>query len=109
MNEKAYVSQHVALIRLISTDYAIYLHKWLTNEFGGRFILVGDSYGDKPGLNLKQVGALPVPFPSIEEQKRIVTKVDQLMTLCDQLEQQLTQSYSDAEKLMQATIKVLVV
>jgi len=107
LNEKAYVSQHVALIRLISTDYAVYLHKWLTNEFGGRLILVGDSYGDKPGLNLKQIGALSVPFPSIEEQKCIVAKVDQLMTLCDQLEQQLTQSYSDAEKLMQATVKTL--
>ena len=61
-----------------------------------------------PGIGRKDVLGLECYFPSIEEQKRIVTKVDQLMTLCDQLEQQLTQSYSDAEKLMQATVKALV-
>jgi len=50
---------------------------------------------------------VPIPLPPLEEQKRIVAKVDQLMILCDQLKQQLTQSYSDAEKLMQATVKAL--
>jgi len=64
--------------------------------------------GAQPNLNGIKVKATAVPFPPLEEQKRIVTKVDQLMTLCDQLEQQLTQSYSDAEKLMQATVKALV-
>jgi len=61
-----------------------------------------------PGIGRKDVLGLEFYLPSFEEQKRIVTKVDQLMALCDQLEQQLTQSYSDAEKLMQATVKALV-
>jgi len=65
------------------------------------------------GMGMPRMGtdkglAAPFPFPPLEEQKRIVSKVDQLMTLCDQLKQQLTQSYSDAEKLMQATVKALV-
>jgi len=49
----------------------------------------GFIFQDKTGLS-----------PQIE-QKRIVAKVDQL-------EKQLTQSYSDAEKLMQSTVKSLV-
>jgi len=61
-----------------------------------------------PKVNQERLNSISVPVPPLEEQKRIVTKVDQLMTLCDQLEQQLTQSYSDAEKLMQATVKSLV-
>jgi len=59
-------------------------------------------------LRVGDVENLFIPLPPLEEQKRIVAKVDQLMLLCDQLEQQLTQSYSDAEKLMQATVKALV-
>jgi len=108
LSETAYVSQHVALVKLHSIIYTDYLHKWLTNGYGGREMLIGDSYGDKPGLNLKQISSLVVPFPPIEEQKRIVAKVDQLMALCDQLEQQLTTAYDDAEKLINATIKRLV-
>ena len=60
------------------------------------------------GIKAAKLKKLLLPVPSLEEQKCIVTKVDQLMTLCDQLEQQLTQSYSDAEKLMQATVNALV-
>jgi len=62
----------------------------------------------QPVISGKKVYPIMVSLPPLEEQKRIVTKVDQLTTLCDQLEQQLTQSYSDAEKLMQATVKTLV-
>jgi len=62
----------------------------------------------QPVISGKKVYPINVVLPPLEEQKRIVAKVDQLMRLCDQLEQQLTQSYSDAEKLMQATVKALV-
>jgi len=59
-------------------------------------------------INLGILEQVNIPLPPLDEQKRIVAKVDQLMTLCDQLEQQLNQSYSDAEKLMQATVNALI-
>lgn len=39
-------------------------------------------------LSTTKVSELPVPCPPIEEQKRIVAKVDELMALCDKLETQ---------------------
>ncbi|MCC8986787.1 MAG: restriction endonuclease subunit S [Candidatus Contendobacter sp.] len=39
-------------------------------------------------LSTSKVVELPVPCPPIEEQKRIVAKVDELMALCDKLEAQ---------------------
>ena len=44
------------------------------------------------------------PLPPLEEQKRIVSKVDQLMHLCDELETRLNQSKKDSEMLMQAVL-----
>ena len=56
-------------------------------------------------LSLKAMNDFPVPLPPIAEQHRIVSKVDQLMHLCDELETQLNQSKKDSEMLMQAVLQ----
>jgi type I restriction enzyme, S subunit len=38
------------------------------------------------------------------EQTRIVTKVDELMAICDQLEAQLTNSQKDSRRLLEAVL-----
>jgi type I restriction enzyme S subunit len=45
----------------------------------------------------------PLPFPPQKEQHRIVAKVDELMTLCDQLEQQ-TEASIEAHQLLVITL-----
>lgn len=59
-------------------------------------------------VNQKHISSLPIPFPPPNEQKRIINKVDELMSLCDQLEQQLKTAYDQAEKLITATTNALV-
>jgi type I restriction enzyme S subunit len=46
-------------------------------------------------------------LPPLAEQRRIVTKVDQLMALVDQLETQLATSRAAGEKLMEAVVAEL--
>lgn len=65
---EAYVSQHVALIRLIDTDLSNFAHLFLTADSGGRGKLLKTAYGaGKPGLNLQQIAALPIPVAGKEE------------------------------------------
>ena len=45
-----------------------------------------------PRLGTKNALELLIPLPPINEQKRIVEKVDQLMALCDELEKNIEQS-----------------
>jgi len=47
----------------------------------------------------------PLPLPPLNEQKRIVAKVRELMKLCDELEGQLRQSKKESERLMQAVLQ----
>ncbi|SMY34186.1 Type-1 restriction enzyme EcoKI specificity protein [Photobacterium malacitanum] len=54
-------------------------------------------------VNLSQIRSLCIPVPPKDEQHRIVAKVDELMTLCDQLEQQ-TEASIEAHQLLVSTL-----
>lgn len=56
------------------------------------------------GLNLGILRNLPIPFPPIVEQSRIVTKVDALMALCDQLESSLATGDEIRQRLLEAVL-----
>lgn len=55
-------------------------------------------------FNTQSVASLPISTPPLAEQKRIVAKVDRLMSICDELESKLIQSQADSEKLMEAVV-----
>jgi type I restriction enzyme S subunit len=101
----AFVSQHVALIRLIDNALGQYLHKWLTAELGGRGLLLEFSYGAKPGLNLLNIRELLLPIPPMAQKQRIVAKVDELMVLCDSLKSRLNQAQTTQLHLTEAIVE----
>lgn len=53
-----------------------------------RQLLDASSGTGQPNVNATALKALQIPIPPPEEQKRIVSKVDELMKLCDELERQ---------------------
>jgi type I restriction enzyme S subunit len=59
-------------------------------------------------LRVGDVEALMVPIPPLEEQKRIVAKVEQLMKLCDDLEAKLRRAEDRASKLVEAVVQEMV-
>jgi len=56
-------------------------------------------------INSTELSKLLIPLPSLPEQQAIVTKIEKLLTLCDQLETQITQNQNHAEALMQAVLR----
>ncbi|WP_369798600.1 restriction endonuclease subunit S [Methanosarcina sp. WH1] len=58
-------------------------------------------------VNQVQIENLLIPLPPLNEQKRIVEKVEQLMGLCDELEEKLRKSQEDSEKLMETVVRGL--
>ncbi|MEZ8943466.1 restriction endonuclease subunit S [Vibrio sp. 10N.247.311.12] len=54
-------------------------------------------------LNKGKWESIPIPLPPVAEQHRIVAKVDELMTLCDQLEQQ-TEDSIEAHQVLVTTL-----
>tara|TARA_R110001599_G_scaffold319874_1_gene529757 strand:- start:7454 stop:9241 length:1788 start_codon:yes stop_codon:yes gene_type:complete len=56
-------------------------------------------------VNQKHIGSLLAPLPPIEEQHRIVQKVHELMALCDQLKERLSQATETRNQLAAAVVE----
>ncbi|MGY2964033.1 type I restriction enzyme S subunit [Pseudomonas sp. TE36184] len=61
--------------------------------------------GAQPNLNLGKIKETALPLPPAAEQHRIVAKVDQLMALCDQLKNRLTQTRQLNEQLASTLVE----
>ena len=62
------------------------------------------------GMTLVRIGLgnfrrIPIPLPPLAEQHSIVAKVDELMSLCDRLEEQLTKAEVESARLLEATLQ----
>jgi type I restriction enzyme, S subunit len=102
---EAYVSQHVALIKPTDMNLSPWLLLCLMASMGGRAELVTRAYGaGKPGLNLDNIRSLPIPLPPLAEQRRIVSKVNELMALCDRLEAQLANARAETSYLLESLL-----
>ena len=105
--QDAYVSQHVALIRLQEPWLAEFIHFWMVNAFGGRHFLSRYIYGDKPGLNLSQVGSVLVPVPTQAACSAILERLRTYQAACEKLETQLRSKLNMAAALSTAAISTL--
>ncbi|MFN3882773.1 MAG: restriction endonuclease subunit S [Nitrincola lacisaponensis] len=59
------------------------------------------------GIYLGKLAVMPIAVPPLEEQQRIVQKVDELMALCDQLEQQTCDQLAAHETLVDTLLSTL--
>lgn len=59
----------------------------------------------QPSLSMTTIRDAFIPVPPLNEQKRIVEKVNQLLALCDELEQVVERSKQESEKLIKVVLK----
>lgn len=78
----------------------------LLKAYKPRFIGMGAG-GAQPNISREKIIETVVAVPPIAEQHRIVAKVDELMALCDQLEQQTDASLSAHQTLVETLLNAL--
>jgi type I restriction enzyme S subunit len=93
----------------ISLNTEIYLPKFFKYYFESSS--VKSLYGNKAQgttmdvLNLGIIKTIPFPLPSIKEQQLIVSELENKLTVCDKIEETLSQSLQQAETLRQSILK----
>jgi len=85
----------------LDTDYVYFTMSSVPSRDFLRMRASGTS-GTMPKINQQALKNLPVPVPPLAEQKRIVSKIKTLMTLCDALEQQIDAATGKQTALLDA-------
>jgi type I restriction enzyme S subunit len=99
--EGAYVSQHVAIIRLKSGLLPRFLSMFLSLETGGQLEIQRFQYGQtKPGLALNQIGKFRIQVPALERQKEFTDLADRY----ESFRAIQTESLRQAEHLFRALL-----
>jgi type I restriction enzyme S subunit len=84
----ARVNQHVTIVRPTSELFPRFLSMFLASPSVQRMIDEIQVGATRQALTKAMIEQFDIPLPPFAEQKRIVAKVDELMTLCDRLEAQ---------------------
>lgn len=101
---KYWVNNHAHVLDGISEEFLTYLCLYI-NSISLEQYVTGTA---QPKMNQAKMNSIPVALPSEQEQHRIVTKVDELMAFCDQLEQAQTNNIAAHAQLVEALLATLV-
>lgn len=94
----AYINQRVAIIRAKDEITADYLKFFFSGEFLDE-LLKNAGGAAQPNLSPKQLLLMEIPFPPLEQQRRIASILDQ----ADKLRQKRQQAIEKLDQLLQAT------
>jgi type I restriction enzyme S subunit len=83
----ANVSQHVAIIRVVIDGTQSYLHQLVLSPYFQSLVMSEQTGAGRGGLPKNRMDMIPVALPPMDEQQRIVARVQELMALCDRLEE----------------------
>jgi type I restriction enzyme, S subunit len=85
----------------LDTDFLYYA---MSSEPGRNFLRerASGTSGTMPKINQKTLKSLPIPIPPIQEQHRIVAKINRLMNLCNALDKKIDAAANQQTALLNA-------
>lgn len=97
---KYWVNNHAHVLDSLDLSVLRYLELFI-NAIDLKPYVTGTA---QPKMNQAKMNSIPVALPPYEEQKRIVAKVNELFSLCDQLAAQLTTAQTAREQALTAIL-----
>ena len=97
---KYWVNNHAHVLDGISEEFLRFIELYI-NAIDLKPYVTGTA---QPKMNQAKMNSIPVALPPLAEQQRIVAKVDELMTLCDDLAAAQSEREARRDRLVAATL-----
>lgn len=104
IEEKFALAQRVICLQLHMPEIATWLKNFMMSDSFQEGLLLEATGMTATGIKASKLKEMPVPIPPLEEQYRIVAKVDQVMALCDSLDQHIDAAITKQAELLSAVV-----
>jgi type I restriction enzyme S subunit len=101
-DEEFCVQRHIAILKPLPSTYVPFMRLVMNSPFVYGQAAAGATGIAQPTVGLGVLRRFAIPLPPLAEQKRIVGKVDHLMSLLDDLEAKLRKQEETATRLAES-------
>ncbi|EAY2464942.1 restriction endonuclease subunit S [Salmonella enterica] len=101
------IASSLVIVRVFEPTFNKYIHLYFDAPLSYDFINKYDNGTAQPNLAATDLARFLVPLPPLDEQSRIVNKITELMTLCDQLEQHSLTCLDSHQQLVETLLTTL--
>jgi type I restriction enzyme S subunit len=103
--EESYVSQSVALVKLVDPKLVEYIHLNMLSPKTGKRMLEDMAYGmGRPVLSLPQIKSVFIPMPPQEEQNEIIKVTQRFLEKADEIENRYKKLKEQLDQLQPALL-----
>lgn len=103
--EKAYINQHIALVRFQNPVQGRFMAWYLRSEYGQKDLLKNKRGGGKLGLGLDDIRDTPVPIVSDLVAQKTVDEIEERLSVCDSIEKTVDATLAQADAMRQSILK----
>ena len=102
---EAYINQHIAMVRFKNPAQGKFMAWYLKSKSGQKDLLKNKRGNGKLGLSLDDIRNTPVPVVNDGTANEIVSRIDQRLSTCDNIEASIEDALRQSEAMRQSILK----
>jgi type I restriction enzyme S subunit len=105
LNQRYFLGPNIGMARPYFKLDSKFMEMFLQSAFGKNLMMSAVKAVAQPSLSMGTIRQAPIAFPSLEEQHQIVQEIESRLSVCDKVEQSISEGLEKAKALRQSILK----
>lgn len=105
LNQRYFLGPNIGMARPYFNINSKYLELFLQSGVGKNLLMAAVKAVAQPSLSMGTIRQCPIALPSFVEQNQIVKEIETRLSVCDKVEESITQSLKQSKALRQSILK----